>query len=76
MQYKYVNEHLGTREDVVVDFQERIPPEIAIELYVECLSSFYWKLAELLGRLIAADYYDSEHTVTSFKLSLLTVRLV
>ncbi|KAF7789245.1 hypothetical protein EIP86_000186 [Pleurotus ostreatoroseus] len=61
MQYKQTYENAPAKEDIP-DFQERIPPEVALELYV-----LFVHLDDLSlmadHRLVAADYYESKFVV-------------
>ena len=59
LSYKCLYETAGGKEDIP-DFQERIQPEIALELYVAryVISSYSLTFCVPFLSLMAADYYD------------------
>lgn len=58
LQYKQTYETAPAKEDIP-EFTERIPPEVALELYVSPPASSL-PVYSLLRRLVAADYYESK----------------
>lgn len=58
MQYKHTYTNAPAKQDTP-DFQDRIPPEIALELCVVLPDRIFVRYLFLSARLVAADYYES-----------------